>query len=145
MYRSMDEQILFAGPINLRQNEGKDYVQIDFTALIKNKKCDSIRCNFTVYTHNEVFSLDTFCLKTDSLNKTISQTEKMYVSLNNKTYLYRYGFFITEPEFDELLLSKTLGLAISKEYTFISGKKWKKQSREIKLKADMLRRTFWIW
>ncbi len=138
----MDEEILFAGPINLRQNEGKDYVQVDFTALFKNKKCDSIRCNFTVYTHNANFSLGTFGLQTDSVTKTISQTEKMYLSLNNKTYLYRYGFYITESEFDHLLISQVFGFAISTNYTFNTGKKWKKQSREIKQKADMLRQTF---
>ena len=138
IFKSLDESIFFAGPVFFKQEQGKDKIQMDFTTVVKNKLCDSVRCSFTVFTKTPGEPLQKISLITT--DTTISKTDLnvLYKDSNKKKYKYRYTFFITYSEYLKILDTVSPSIKFTDAYSFSSTRSWKRDAKEMKKKLGWL-------
>jgi hypothetical protein len=137
LYKNMDESIFFAGPLSFSDIEKKDKIQIDFTASVLKKTCDSVKCNFTLFTENPSVSKDSVSLKTADTTITKNHLEVLFTNIDKKTFQHRFSFYLPYSDYIKILDSPSLNIMFNKK-TFVAPRRWKKNASEMKTKLGWL-------
>lgn len=131
VYKSLDDELLFAGPVKFSQNKSRNFIAMDFTGEFINRKCDSVVYRFTVIneTKNYPFS-DLYIADNDTLYFT-KNISLMFEESQGKYSHHRYSFTSSFAVFQKILEAECPRIILGKQDEFVAGRRWKKDSRSI--------------
>lgn len=138
VFKSLDNKLVLAGPLQYIQEKGKDKLIVDFTTEFHNKKSDSVTFRFTWISKAKDRTFSTISIITEDTLFTSNSYTLMFKETHNKFFLQRYAFTTTYSVFTNLLEAEHPKFLLGSRYLFTSRAKWQKDSRKIKEKLELI-------
>lgn len=137
LFKSMDESVFFAGPLLFKSAVGNDEIKLDFTATVLKQTCDSVKCNFTLFSEKPEVNKESISVKTSDTVLTKTRLELMFANTYKKKFQYRYSFYLSYLEYLKILDSSEPAFIFDSK-TFIPPRRWDKNASEMKVKLGWL-------
>ncbi|HNW97053.1 MAG TPA: hypothetical protein PKK00_01420 [Bacteroidales bacterium] len=138
IYKGVDDELLFAGPVKLEQENGKNSMALDFTTEFINKTSDSVVFRFTIISKKQGIKFPEVSISSNDTIYSAYHFKLMFNESRHKKYYYRYSLIISYDSFSKILESKSFKLIFNNQNIFNTSKHWQKNANEIKNKISLI-------
>jgi len=138
IYKGVDDEILFAGPMTFKKSDGKGSLALDLTTEFLNKKSDSVTFKYTISSRTNHLNFSRFeVISTDTLF-TLSATHLMFKEPHNNDFHYRYSFTTTYANLQKVLNAKAPLIVLDSQHVYKASRRWAKDASEINKKILLI-------